>query len=145
MRRARFLLCVAALAGAPTAAPAQPPYPATIPAEMLPFVPRNMGVYHVGFLVAPAQPRPMTHDLFVRHQAYIRRQFEAGVYHMAGPLTDGGRIRGMVILSAPSAEAAEAIVAADPAVREGVFAVEMHPAMFPDLSGIRVEYPPAGG
>jgi len=28
-------------------------------------------------------------------------------------------------------------------VQEGGFAVEVHPAMFPDLSAVRVEYPAA--
>jgi uncharacterized protein YciI len=101
-----------------------------------------MAAYFVGLLVSPDRPRPMIRDLFIRHQAYLRRQFEAGVYRVAGPFTDGGRIHGMVILSARSAEGARAIVAADPAVQEGAMAVEVHPAMFPDLSALRVDYPP---
>lgn len=138
--RARLGLILAGLAaGGGAAAPAQPP---GIPAELQPYVPRNLGAYFVGMLLAPAEPRPMTRPLFIRHQAYLRRQFEAGIYQLAGPLTDGGTIRGMVILSAPTREAALAILAADPAVQEGAFAVELHPAMFPDLSALRVEYPP---
>ena len=139
----RPLLAALAVFGAAAAAPAQPPYPAAIPADIQPYVPRNIGNYFVGFLVSPAQPRPMARELFVRHQAYLRRQFEAGVYRVGGPLTDGGHIRGMVILAAPTEEAARAILAGDPAVQEGVFAVELHPAMFPDLSALRVEYPAA--
>lgn len=120
-------------------AAAQPP---GIPPELLPYIPRNVGPYFVGFLVSPEQPRPMSRELFIRHQNYMRTQFEAGVYRLVGPFTDGGRIRGMVILSAPDAEAARAIVAADPSVQAGAMAVEVHPAMFPDLSSLRVEYPP---
>lgn len=132
---------LAALAAAQ--APAQPPGPPAIPAEIQPYVPRNMAVYFVGLLVAPAEPRPMSRELFIRHQAYLRRQFEAGIYRLARPLTDGGHVHGMVILTAPSREGALAILAGDPAVQAGVFTVEVHPAMFPDLSALRVEYPPA--
>jgi len=135
-------LILAALAAVGTAAaPAQPPASPPVPDELRPYVPRNLGAYFVGMLVTPAAPRPMTRELFIRHQTYLRRQFEAGIYHLAGPLTDGGTIRGMVILTAPTREAALAILAADPSVQEGVFAVELHPAMFPDLSALRVEYP----
>jgi uncharacterized protein YciI len=142
-RRASLGLILAALAAAPGgSAAAQPPGPPAVPPELQPYVPRTLGAYFVGFLVAPAEPRPMSRELFIRHQAYLRRQFEAGVYRLAGPLTDDGHIHGVVILSAPSREAALAIVAADPSVQEGVFAVELHPAMFPDLSALRVEYPP---
>ena len=118
---------------------AQPP---AIPPELRPYVPRNIGPYFVGFLVGPEQPRPMSQELFIRHQNYMRGRFEAGVYRLAGPLTDGGQIHGIVILSARNAEEARAIVAADPAVQEGAMAVEVHPAMFPDLSALRVDYPP---
>ena len=144
-RRAGLRPVLAALAalGAFAPAAAQPPGPATIPAEIRPYVPSNMGAYFVGFLIAPAEAHSLTRETFIRHQAYIRRQFEAGIYHVAGPLTDGGRIHGMVILSAPTLEAARAILAGDPAAQDGAFSVEVHPAMFPDLSAVRVEYPPA--
>ena len=140
--RARFCLMLAALGAG--AAPAQPPSPASIPAELRPYAPSNLVGYFGALLMAPAQPRPATRELFIRHQAYVRRQFEAGVYHLAGPLTDGGPIQGIVIVSAPTREAALAIISADPMVLEGGFTVEMHPAIFPDLSAVRVEYPPAG-
>jgi uncharacterized protein YciI len=136
----KLRLCLAALCAcvAPPVA-AQPP---GIPPDLLPYIPRNVGSYFVGFLVSAEHPQPMSRELFIRHQNYMRTQFEAGVYHLAGPMTDNGRIHGMVILSAPDADAARAIVAADPAVQAGAMAVEVHPAMFPDLSGLRVEYSP---
>ena len=144
LRRVTCRLLLAALAAG--AAPAQPPPgQAEIPAPMRPYVPSNLGAYFIGFLVARADAPPMTHELFIRHQAYIRRQFEAGVYHLAGPLTDSSHIAGIVILSAPTREAALAIVAADPAAQAGRFTVEVHPALFPDLSAVRVEYPPPAG
>jgi uncharacterized protein YciI len=141
--RAPFRLLLAALAGGGGAAPAQPPPgPTAIPAEMRPYVPSNLRAYFVGFLVARPEAPPMTRELFIRHQAYIRRQFEAGVYRLAGPLTDSSHIGGIVVVSAPTREAALAIVAADPAAQAGLFAAEVHPALFPDLSAVRVEYPP---
>lgn len=140
-RRAPLCLLLAALAAA-GAAQAQPPDPATIPPPMRPYAPSNLRGYFVAFLMAPPQARPMSLELFIRHEAYIRRQFEAGAFHVAGPLTDNGPIRGLFIVSAPNREAALAMVAADPIVREAGYTVEVHPAMFPDLSGVRVEYPP---
>ena len=133
----RGLAAVAAVALA-AAAMAQP---AALPPEVAAHVPANVETYFVAFLVTPAEPRPMSFDLFVRHQAHIRRQYEAGAYRLVGPFTDEDRVRGLVIVSAPSAEQARAIVAADPAVQEGALAVEIHPAMFPSLSSLRIEYP----
>lgn len=137
--RPGVLFAALAAALSPVPAVAQPP---AIPPELTPYLPRHLGPYFVGFLVSDGPRHPMSRELFVRHQSYIRSQFEAGIYRLAGPFTDGGRIHGMVILTARDAGAAQAIVAADPAVREGAMAVEIHPAVFPDLSGLRVEYPP---
>ena len=139
MRTLHLLLAALGASSLALPAAAQPP---GIPPELLPYIPRNVGPYFVGLLVSAEHPQPMSRELFIRHQNYMRTQFEAGVYRLAGPMTDGGRIHGMVILSAPNAEAARAVVAADPAVQAGAMAVEVHPAMFPDLSGLRVEYPP---
>jgi uncharacterized protein YciI len=135
-------LLLAALAAGSAPSAAQPPGPESIPAPMRPYVPTNLTGYFVVFLIAPAQARPIGLDLFIRHEAYLRRQFEAGAFHLAGPLTDNGRIRGLFVVSAPTAEAAAALVAGDPIVPEGGFTVEAHPAMFPDLSSIRPEYAP---
>jgi len=136
------LLLDALACGAGAASSQPPPGPAAIPAELRPYAPSNLRAYFVGFLVARPDAPPVTRELFVRHQAYIRQQFEAGVYHLAGPLTDGGHIGGIVVAGAPTREAALAIVAADPLVQAGLFTVEVHPALFPDLSAVRVEYPP---
>jgi uncharacterized protein YciI len=138
--RKPYLLLVAL--GASTLALPAPAQPAAIPPEFAPYIPRNISSYFVGFLVSPEQPGPMSRELFIGHQNYMRSQIEAGVYRLIGPFTDSGRIRGMVILGARSADEARAIVAADPAVQAGTMAVEIHPAMFPDLSSLRVEYPP---
>jgi uncharacterized protein YciI len=132
-------LVVLALTALPAVAVAQAP---AIPPEIQAHIPRDVRPYFLAFLVTPAEPRPMSRELFIRHQGYIRSQFEAGVYRLVGPVTDGGRIRGMVILSAASAEEAQRIVAGDPSVQEHVLDVEVHPAMFPSLDTLRVSYPP---
>jgi uncharacterized protein YciI len=137
--RTRFLLAALLASGGAAPALAEPPL---IPPDLQPYVARNITAYFVGFLVAPGQPHPMSRDLFIRHQNYMRSQFEAGVYRLAGRFSDSGHIAGMVILSARNAEEARAIVTADPAVGEGALAVEIHPSIFPDLSSLRVEYSP---
>lgn len=139
MKAAITGLAMAAACFATSAAAAQP---AGIPADLRPHVPQNLRSYFVAFLVTPQSPQPMSRALFLEHQAYIRSQFEAGVYHLAGPLTDGSPIRGMIVLSASSAEDARRIASGDPAVGAGVFGIEIHPAMFPDLSPVRAEYLP---
>ena len=125
-----------------TDTPAQPAPPAAVPPEIAPHVPSDLRSYFVAFLLTPAEPRDMPFELFVGHQAHIRRQIEAGAYRLVVPFSDGGRIRGMVIVSAPSESAARALVEADPAVEAGVFAIELHPAVMPSLDSLRIEYPP---
>ena len=105
-------------------------------------MPLDLKPYFVGFLTTPADAKEMPFDLFVRHQAYMRDQFAAGVFHLAGPFTEKGKFRGMVILSAATAEDALAALKRDPAVEAGIFSVEVSPAMFPNLAGLRVNYPP---
>lgn len=111
-----------------------------IPPQIAPHVPQNLRGYFVVFLVNPPVARDFPHELFLRHQAYIRRLVEAGVFKLVGPLTDGGRIRGMKIVSAASAEQARTIAEADPAVQAQVFAVEVHPATLPSLATLKIQY-----
>ena len=139
----RWALCALPLAGIwGGSLPAQPQPAAAFPPEVAAHVPRNLRSYFVALLINQPEPRAMSQEIFVRHMDYVRSQFEAGVYRVAGPFEDGGRIRGIFILSAGSIEQARAIVAADPAVQANLFTVEIHPATFPDLSALRVEYPP---
>ena len=113
-----------------------------VPPEIAAHVPTNLKSYFIAFKVDPEVSKEMPHELFVRHQAYLRSQVDAGVIHLVGPLTDRGRIRGVSILSAPSLEEARRIAEGDPAVQEKVLAVEVHPAVFPDLSSLKIVYPP---
>jgi uncharacterized protein YciI len=134
------LLTLVAVAMTTPAAPPQDGNDVQIPAEIAAHIPKNIRGYFLVFLVNPATPKDMPQELFLQHQAYLRQQVEAGTIKLVGPLTDGGRIRGMKIISAASAEQARATAEGDPAVKAGVFAVEVHPAMFPSLAGLKIEY-----
>jgi uncharacterized protein YciI len=113
-----------------------------LPPEIAAHVPSNLRSYYIVFMLDPAQPKEMSQDLFVRHQAYIRARFSNNVFHIAGPLTDGGRIRGLTILSASSLDEARTIAAGDPAVQEKVLDFEVHPVILPDLSPVKAIYAP---
>ena len=113
-----------------------------------PDVPKNLKPYFVGLLIEPEQKLPALSPeeqqrLFQQHVAYIRSQVEAGKYAVAGPLLDNGRIGGLVIINAVSAEEAKKLLNNDPLVKAGRFASEVHPAMFADLSGVHAQYAPA--
>lgn len=53
------------------------------------------------------------------HEAYLRTLAEAGEVLLAGPLTDG--TAAVTVLRVPDEATARARVAADPAVRDGLF------------------------
>ena len=114
-----------------------------VPPAIAAHVPSDLRSYFIAFKVTPAVPKEMSTEVFQRHQAYIREQVEKKVYQLVGPFTDGGRIRGITILTAASAEEARRIVEADPAVQDKVLDVEIHPAVLPNLDSLTVLYPKA--
>ena len=135
-------LSAAAMAdGAASAPPLSDGIDVAIPAEVEPYVPANLRGYFLVFMVTPREPKPMSEELFVRHQAYIRRQIEAGVFKIVGPISNGGRLRGMKIVNAASIEDARKIAAGDPAVQEKVVDVEVYAVTLPSLATLRIEYP----
>ena len=87
--------------------------------------------YQFGFLVrgprADAIPEAELEKLQAAHLAYMDEQAKAGNLIMAGPFEGGDRLRGVVVYDAGSVEEAARIAAADPMVRAGRLAVEMHP------------------
>src|SRR5688500_13159298 len=101
MLRPRPLLILLAVLST-TSAAAQSAEPVIFPPEIAPHVPRNIERYFVAFLVDNGEPKSMPHEMFIRHQAYIRTQVEKGIYRLVGPFTDNGRLRGTIILSAAS-------------------------------------------
>jgi uncharacterized protein YciI len=108
-------------------------------------IPKGMKSYFVGFLVrgdrsAQTLPTEELDQLMRKHLAYIRSQVEAGKYALAGPFLDSGRIAGILIINATSAEEAKQIVSSDPMVQSGRLSPEIHPAKLADLSCVRTEY-----
>lgn len=63
------------------------------------------------------------------HMDHIRKSAEEGSLRMAGPIGDGGELRGIFVFRSASLEAAKAIAEADPMVRAGRLAIEIHPWM----------------
>jgi uncharacterized protein YciI len=135
----RILVFLAAILGGAQAVAAPK---VDMPPEIAAHVPSDLRSYFIAFKVTPAQRKEMSSEIFERHQAYIREQTEKKVYQLVGPVTDGGRIRGVTILTASSIEEARRIVEADPAVQAKVLDVEIHPAVFPNLDSLRISYPP---
>lgn len=69
----------------------------------------------------------MPQDLQSAHIANVMSLLESGKAVIAGPLADDGDIAGIFIFRAKSAEEARSWADADPAVKAGFFAAEMHP------------------
>ena len=67
------------------------------------------------------------------HFEYLKKLLADGVLIMAGR-TDGAEM-GLVVLTAESEQAAEAIMNADPAVKAGVFSAKLYPYRLALLKG----------
>jgi uncharacterized protein YciI len=61
------------------------------------------------------------------HMENIGRLAEAGKLVLAGPFMDNKDWRGIYIFDVRTVEEAEQLVLTDPAIKEGVFEVELHP------------------
>lgn len=101
-----------------------------------PGIPPNMTTYYIGFLKkGPAwtPPTPETevalNELQVKHLAHIQQMGDTKKLVMAGPFTDGGDIRGILIFRTATMEEAVALAQDGPAVKAGRLIVEMHPWM----------------
>ena len=78
----------------------------------------------------PREQRPQNLNLtglHREHEDYVRALLESGKAMIAGPLTDDGDIRGIFIFRAKSLDEARSWAEADPLVKAGLLAVEMHP------------------
>ena len=65
------------------------------------------------------------------HVAYMYKLGADGVSMASGPFTDGGPIQGIIIMKT-SAERAREIESQDPAVKAGIFTVDVAPFLSPD-------------
>jgi len=66
------------------------------------------------------------------HVAYMYKLGAEGIAMAAGPLLDGGEIQGLIIMKAPTPEKAKEIESADPAVKAGIFTMEIAPFLSPE-------------
>jgi uncharacterized protein YciI len=111
-------------------------------------VPKNLKPYFLGLL--RRGPRWNETDgteaaeLLPRHLAYLREQSEAGRYLAAGPVVDESELAGVLLIAAESLPEALAVAQADPGVRAGRLAVEVHPVLLPALDGVRAMYRESG-
>jgi uncharacterized protein YciI len=70
-------------------------------------------------------------QLQAQHLAYMDGQAKEGKLVVAGPFTDGGARRGIVVYRVPTAAEAKQRAEGDPMVKAGRLAVELHPWQVP--------------
>ena len=96
-------------------------------------LPEGMTVYYMGFLRRgpewSPEVTPAGEQLQADHLAHIGRMAESGALVMAGPFLDDGDLRGVFLFRTESQATAEALAAADPAVRSGRLIIDIHPWM----------------
>jgi uncharacterized protein YciI len=89
----------------------------------------EMGTFYLCLLVKgpkfnPAET-PQNATWGPGHASHVSSLIEGGRVSIAGPFTDDDRIRGVLVMTAASADEARSLVEADPAVKAGHFAVEV--------------------
>ncbi|HEY3175369.1 MAG TPA: YciI family protein [Candidatus Polarisedimenticolia bacterium] len=84
-----------------------------------------------------ADSTPEVEKIQLGHMTHIRLMAESGKLLLAGPFSDDGVMRGMLVFTARSMEEAMALATDDPAVKGGRLVVEMHPWF--SVKGIRVD------
>ena len=70
---------------------------------------------------------PELEKLQSEHLAHIGKMAESGKLIIAGPFTDNGELRGMLIFRIESLDEAKALAEQDPAVKAGRLVLEWHP------------------
>lgn len=76
---------------------------------------------------------PEKNPTLKQHIGYFLSLLDSGKAIIGGPMTDNTDLAGIYILRAASAEEARTWVDADPAVKAGLFAAEMHPWWSEDI------------
>jgi uncharacterized protein YciI len=94
--------------------------------------PEDLKTYYLVFLKKGpnrSQDSVTAAEIQKGHLAHMDKMHAEGKLDIAGPLLDGGEIRGIVILNVRTAEEAKAITEMDPAVKAGRLIAEIHPWM----------------
>jgi uncharacterized protein YciI len=90
---------------------------------------------YFGFLVKgpkwSAEKTPESDEIQKQHMAHLNKSWEAGKLRLAGPIENGGDVRGIVIYRTASMAEAVEWASADPAVKAGRLAVDLHPWFVP--------------
>jgi uncharacterized protein YciI len=68
---------------------------------------------------------PDGQNVVKEHLAYMMKLHRDGVSHIAGPVIDEGEIQGIMILNVPTPDKAREIESSDPAVKAGIFSIEV--------------------
>ncbi len=91
----------------------------------------EMATYQVAFYrKGPAwtpSTTPEHQQIQQGHMAHIGKMADSGKLLVAGPFTDNGDLRGMLIFRVESPEEARALAEQDPAVKAGRLILEWHP------------------
>lgn len=62
-----------------------------------------------------------------KHLEHLGKMYELGYADISGPFGDNGDIRGMTIYNVPTQKLADSLANADPMVKAGRLAIEIHP------------------
>ncbi|MCM5661841.1 YciI family protein [Galbibacter mesophilus] len=89
-----------------------------------------MQQYFIAFLKrgeSRSQNKVEADSLQKLHLAHLTKMYEMGYADISGPFGDNGDIRGITIYNVPTMEMADSLANADPMVKAGRLAIEIHP------------------
>lgn len=89
-----------------------------------------MQQYFIAFLkrgASRSQSKEEADSLQALHLAHLGKMYELGYADISGPFGDDGDIRGITIYNVPTVEMADSLANADPMVKAGRLAIEIHP------------------
>jgi uncharacterized protein YciI/uncharacterized protein YktA (UPF0223 family) len=72
-----------------------------------------------------------------QHLEHLKLMYDLGYADISGPFGDVGDIRGITIYNVPSLKMADSLANADPMVKAGALAIEMHPWWAPKGYSLR--------
>lgn len=89
-----------------------------------------MQQYFIAFLKRGknrSQSKEVAAKIQEQHQEHLGKMYELGYADISGPMGDDGDIRGITIYNVPTLKIADSLANADPAVKAGRLAIELHP------------------